>query len=74
MDVEFQEKGKWHFSLSTRSWGVEILRATDLVILTVRPETLLKSLRSWTTLGVEIRGDVMRRRMSSANKAHLCVD
>lgn len=53
--------------------GMEMFSAVDLSGLTFRPKIQSKSSSSLRRLGVEVNGDIMKRRTSSANKQNLFI-
>lgn len=66
MEEVLQVNEKCSFSLSTRGNGIKILRAVDLDILTRSPEVRPNLFSSCKMLGVQMRGEVMNRSISSA--------
>lgn len=72
IETEDHENEKCCFNRSTKLVSIKTFRATYLDMLTVRPETVPKSLSSWFTMGVDVSGEVIKRSRSSAKGAHLC--
>lgn len=73
IESEHHLKGKldWHWVIV--SFFKEIFRASDLLKFIVRLDTFLKVLKSFSIFGIEIRGSVRNKRISSAKAANLYV-
>ena len=67
-DLVDQAKGKYSCRWVTSEGGRDTLRAIDLDWFTSRPETLANSSRIRMRFGSEMRGDVINKRASSANR------